>query len=52
MIDTILDFGIDHAAVFAGLVVVTAVAAATSVIWIYGRYHERQTRRRRTELIS
>jgi hypothetical protein len=52
MIDTILDYAIDHSAVFAGVLVVVVVAAAATAIWAYGRYHERQTRRRGAELIG
>ena len=52
MIDTILDYAIDHSAVFAAALVVVVVATAAGVIWAYGRYHERATRRRGAELIG
>ncbi len=47
MIDRILDFGADHAPVFAALLSSTVVTTASAVAWAYGRYHERATRRRR-----
>ena len=52
MIDTILDYAIDHSAVFAALLVVAVVSAAAAAVWAYGRYHERATRRRGAGLIS
>ena len=52
MLDSVLDFAIDHSVIFAGLLVAVVVAAATTVIWAYGRYHERATRRRGAELIG
>ncbi len=52
MIDTVLDYAIDHSAVFAAMLVVAVIAAAATAIWAYGRYHERATRRRGAELIS
>ena len=51
MIDTILDFGVDHAAVFAALLVGAVVTAASAAIWAYGRFHERAMRRRGAGLI-
>lgn len=51
MIDSILDYAIDHSAIFAGILVVTVVAAAATAIWAYGRFHERATRRRGAGLI-
>lgn len=51
MIDAILDFAIDHAAVFAAGLVVVVVTAASAAIWAYGRVHERATRRRGSGLI-
>lgn len=52
MIDHILDFAIDHSAVFAALLVVAAVAAATAAVWAFGRYHERASRRRPGDVIG
>ncbi len=52
MIDSVLDFAIDHSAIFAGLLVTVVVAVALTVVWAYGRYHERATRRRGAELIG
>ncbi len=52
MIDTVLDFAVDHSAVFATLLVFIVVALAGTGIWAYGRYHERQMRRRGVELIN
>lgn len=51
MIDSILDYAIDHSAAFAGMLVVAVVAVATVAIWAYGRYHERATRQRGADLI-
>ncbi len=52
MLNDILDYGTDHAAIFAaGMVVVFVVVAAVSV-WAYGRYHERAMRRRTSNLIG
>ena len=52
MIDSVLDFAIDHSAAFAAMLVVAVVATAVTAIWAYGRYHERQTRRRGDQLIG
>ena len=52
MIDTVLDYAIDHSAVFAAVLVIAVITAAATAIWAYGRYHERATRRRGAELIS
>ncbi len=46
MIDQLLDFAIDHAAAFAALLGVTVITASSAMAWGFGRYHERQTRRR------
>lgn len=50
MIDSILDFSIDHAALFVALLMVVVLTAVSSALWAYGRYHERATRRRGAEL--
>ncbi|MBV8972887.1 MAG: hypothetical protein JO290_11415 [Sphingomonadaceae bacterium] len=46
MIDTILDFAVDHAPTFAALLMVTVITTVSALAWAYGRYHEIQTRRR------
>ncbi len=50
MIDTVLDFAIDHAEAFIAILVVVVVGTSLGLIWAYGRYHERATRRRGPEL--
>ena len=52
MIDTIFDFALDHSAEFGGMLVATVIAAAATVAWAYGRFHERATRRRSARVIS
>ena len=52
MIDNVLDFALDHSAVFAILLVAFVVSLALAAAWGYGRYHERATRRRGVQLIG
>lgn len=52
MIDFILDFAIDHAPVFAALLTVVVVSAASAAIWAYGCVHDRAVRRRDDRVIS
>jgi hypothetical protein len=52
MIDTILDFSIDHAAAFIAIFSLSVVTVVGGGIWAYGRFHERATRRRESGIAS
>ncbi len=52
MLNDILDYGTDHSAIFAAVLVFVVVLCAATAIWGYGRYHERAMRRRASDLIG
>ncbi len=52
MLNDILDYGAEHSAIFAAGLVVVFVSVAATVVWAYGRYHERAMRRRASNLIG
>jgi len=45
MIDTILDFSIDHAVAFIAMFSITVVTIVSAGIWAYSRIHDRATQR-------
>lgn len=52
MINTVLDFAIDHAAVFAAALSAVVLSLGSGAIWAYDRYHDRARRRRGAQVIG